>query len=236
MTTLNYLNNTYQYTDQATLFDIRDHERGTALILDQTIFYPQGGGQPADQGMINTEKGTFTVQDVRLDADGIVWHFGAFEGSAFDTNSALDLTIDQEKRDLHARLHSAGHLLDCAIAALDIQGLTPNKGFHFSTGPYVEYHGILEEPRGYMQAIENMINELVKADLRVSKHMLPPEEAAERGIWAPPGKEARVVQFGDFPEGGCGGTHVNSASEIGRVTIRKVSSKKGVTRVAYALE
>ena len=64
-----------------------------------------------------------------------------------------------------------------------------------------------------------------------------PTGAAKPGpkIWAPPGKSARVVAFSGFEGCGCGGTHVKNTSEIGKVSIRKIKVKKGVTRIAYAI-
>ena len=67
----------------------------------------------------------------------------------------------------------------------------------------------------------------------MEKIELSNEEAKKRGIWAPPGKSARIVNFKGYKSSGCGGTHVKSTGEIGRVTIRKISSKKGKTRIAY---
>jgi Ser-tRNA(Ala) deacylase AlaX len=75
MTKLNYLEDTYLFESEATFVEIRENEKGKAIILDETIFYPQGGGQPADRGEITSGDSVFTVNDVRLAEDGIVWHF-----------------------------------------------------------------------------------------------------------------------------------------------------------------
>ena len=139
------------------------------------------------------------------------------------------------KRILHAKIHSAGHLLDCAVDELGLDGLVPTKGFHFPAGPYVEYDGIVENGAALISDLEKKIDELVNLDLTVEDKSLTSAEAEEQGIWAPEGKSARVVNFKGFPYCGCGGTHVNSAKEIGKVVVRKIKSKKGKTRIAYAL-
>ena len=119
---------------------------------------------------------------------------------------------------------------------MKLEDLKPTKGFHFSDGPYVEYEGIIENPAELIPELEKMINDLIAQDLKIEKADLTPEEAKEQGVWAPPGKLARVVNFEGFPSCGCGGTHVNSASEIGKVIVRKIKSKKGITKIAYSIE
>ena len=79
MTKLNYLDDTYLLESKATFIEIKENEKGKAVILDETIFYPQGGGQPADTGKIILDNNIFSVTDVRLDENGIVWHFGEFQ-------------------------------------------------------------------------------------------------------------------------------------------------------------
>ena len=111
----------------------------------------------------------------------------------------------------------------------------PTKGFHFPAGPYVEYEGVVENGADLIPALEKKINELVGLDLIVEDKSLTSEEAEQQGIWAPEGKSARVVNFQGFPHCGCGGTHVRSAKEIGSVVVRKIKSKKGKTRISYAL-
>ena len=145
------------------------------------------------------------------------------------------MKIDQDKRILNAKLHSAGHLLDCAVTKLGIENLKPTKGFHFPDGPYVEYEGIVENPAELIPELEKTVNNLIAQDLKTEKTDLSPEEAEKQGVWAPPGKPARIVNFTGFSTCGCGGTHVNSASEIGKITIRKIKSKKGITKIAYSV-
>ena len=235
MTNLLYLNNTYLFEANAKFIELRENEKGTAIILDQTIFYPQGGGQPADTGKVISESKEFTVTDVRLDEEGIVWHFGTFNSKPFNKGEEVTLEIDKDKRLLNARLHSAGHLLDCAVSKLDLETLKPTKGFHFPQGPYVEYNGLVEDNQALIPILEKAINELIEENLHTASEDLSPEEAKAQNIWTPQGKSARVVRFHGYEHCGCGGTHINEASEIGKVHIRKIKSKKGTTRISYAI-
>ena len=118
MTKLNYLDNTYLFESEAIFIEIKENEKGKAVILDETIFYPQGGGQPADRGEIVSGDNIFAVSDVRLDETGTVGHFGEFKQGEFKQDDKVDLKIDKDRRILNAKLHSAGHLLDCAVSKI----------------------------------------------------------------------------------------------------------------------
>lgn len=236
MTKLNYLDNTRLFESKAVFVEVKEGDKGKAVILDETIFYPQGGGQPADNGEIVSEDAVFSVTDVRLDEDGVVWHFGEFENREFHKRDKVTLEIDKKRRILNAKLHSAGHLLDCAVKKIGIKNFKPIKGFHFSGGPYVEYEGTVENPADLIIELEKTINELIARDLEIEKADLSQEEAKARGIPVLPGKSARVINFAGFQGHGCGGTHVVSSSEIGKVIIRKIKSKKGMTKISYGIE
>jgi Ser-tRNA(Ala) deacylase AlaX len=145
------------------------------------------------------------------------------------------LKINKDRRILNAKLHSAGHLLDCAVLKMGIKNLKPTKGFHFPDGPYVEYDGIIENPAEAILVLQKNVDDLIKQNLSVERKDLSPEEARAKGVWAPAGKSARVVNFAGFSICGCGGTHVNMASEIGKITIRKIKSNQGETRIAYSI-
>jgi Ser-tRNA(Ala) deacylase AlaX len=99
----------------------------------------------------------------------------------------------------------------------------------------VEYEGEIADPDSTIRMLDALLAKLVAEDLPLEKRTLTPEEAEHQGIWAPPGKSARTVNFAGYAGCGCGGTHVRSTGEIGRIEIRKIHFKKGVTRVSYAL-
>jgi Ser-tRNA(Ala) deacylase AlaX len=235
MTKLEYLDDTYQFQSEAKVIEIKTTEKGIAVILDKTIFYPQGGGQPADNGKIVSDNAIFTVTDVRMDETGTVLHFGKFENGNFNNGDSVKLAIDIDRRKLNARLHSAGHLIDVAAAKTGLNWLKATKGYHFSDGPYVEYEGVIENPESYIPIVEKAANDLVEENMNVEIKEFSPEETKAKGLYAPEGKSARTVNFHGHEEIGCGGTHVKNSSEIGKITIRKISSKKGNTRIAYSL-
>ncbi|MDD3302906.1 MAG: alanine--tRNA ligase-related protein [Candidatus Gracilibacteria bacterium] len=236
MTKLTYLNDTYLFESNATFIETRETEKGKAVILDETIFYPQGGGQPSDKGEIISDNAKFVVTDVRLDEEGVVWHFGKFDTGEFKKGDKVQLKIDSEIRITNSKLHSAGHLIDCAVTKMGIDNIEPTKGYHFSNGPYIEYKGELENPSEIIPELEKTVNELIQDNLGVEVKSLSVEEAKEEGVYAPAGKGARVVNFSGFKKYGCGGTHINNTQEIGKINILKIKSKSGIIRVSYSVE
>lgn len=236
MTTPLYLRDTYQFQATATLQDIKTLEDGrTAIIVDQTIFYPQGGGQPCDTGTINSDTGKFLVTDVRLDKEGTVFHMGTLQQGTLNPGQQVTLTIDQDRRIKNAQLHSAGHLLDCAVTLLKLP-LKPSKGYHFADGPYVEYEGEISQDQAMISSIQGKLNDLIAHHIPVMITELSSEQAQQQGIKAPQGKSARIVQFEGFEPCGCGGTHVTSSDKLGKIIIRKIKSKAGNTRISYEIQ
>jgi Ser-tRNA(Ala) deacylase AlaX len=121
-------------------------ENKRVVLLSETIFHPQGGGQPFDKGVIIGKTIKFLVSEVRQKGDE-VQHIGTFETPEdnFVEGEEVDLEIDEEARRLNARLHSAGHLLDIALRNIGQTQLVPGKGYHFPDAPYVEYEGNIDQ-------------------------------------------------------------------------------------------
>jgi len=233
MTELLYLSDTYLFHAQANILEISSDEFGDYVVLDQTIFYPQGGGQPADNGSINADNFSFKVSHVVLTPESKVRHYGESSGDL--AQGEVNLSVDESRRVHNAKLHSAGHLLDCAVAELGLK-IKPTKGFHFPVGTYVEYEGVLEDGNQYRKPLEAIINRMVEDDIPIIVKDLNSKQAEEEGIKAPEGKSARFVEFSGHVGCGCGGTHIGSSKGLGRIVIRKLKSKKGNTKISYALE
>lgn len=210
----------------------------TILILDQTVFYPQGGGQPYDQGMIIGEHGEFVVEQVRF-IDGVVRHIGRITTGTFVAGEEVKCIVDQARRTLHSRLHSAGHVVDMAVKALKLPWI-PGKGYHFPEGPYVEYSGPWQEgERDVLRNdIERLSNEFIAQGRATSLVFMLPHEMHTVCAFVPDNlpqnKPGRVVLYGDFGVP-CGGTHVSNLAAIGTMTIRKIKLEKGMIRVSYAI-
>ena len=151
-----YMDNTTCFRcEEASVVSARASEDGaqTIVVLDKTIFHPQGGGQPSDIGIVRSADSmvVFRVAMVKEDrATGIIEHAGTFEagdlGALKQQRAGLVLEIEGPWRVSCARIHSAGHALDVAMLALG-HTIRPTKGYHFPDGPYVEYEARSAEER-----------------------------------------------------------------------------------------
>jgi Ser-tRNA(Ala) deacylase AlaX len=240
-TFLKYLGHSPLLKDSAQIIDIITEGDKAGIILDKTIFYPQGGGQPFDQGKIIDEASSreFEVKEVRF-KDGIVYHFGSFYNGSFDKGAIVTLQIDENRRLLNSRNHSAGHLVDLALNKLGYT-LKPTKGYHFPVGAYVEYEGNLDEKTRatLKQQLENELNALVQAMLPITIKFLSLKELKNLALDIPDdlptNKPLRVMIVEGYPAIACGGTHVKHTKEIGSITITKIKNKKGDTRISYQI-
>ncbi|GAB4851279.1 hypothetical protein Ancab_030575 [Ancistrocladus abbreviatus] len=248
-TKLEYYDNMWKLESKAALLSYFQGEDGRcALILDSTIFHPQGGGQPSDTGFITVPDSSFKflVQDVRS-RDGIVFHYGMFDGSEggelepnIEKGKGVHLHVDEPSRSLNSRLHSAGHLLDICMQNVGLGYTEPSKGYHFPDGPFVEYKGTIpqNELQSKREEIELEANALISRGGKVSAEVLPYEAAAKLcgghlPDYIPKGSTPRVVQFGEYPGCPCGGTHVADISHVKGIKVPQIRIKKGMTKVFY---
>ena len=238
-TKLSYLDNSEQLNSEATVLEQTQDNGRDVVVLDQTIFYPQGGGQPYDKGIIEGKTGKLVVEEVRF-IDGVVKHIGKFELGKFNAGEMVKCTVDAERRLLNSRLHAAGHIVDMAVTELKLNWV-PGKGYHFSEGPYVEYAGSFDmaEKEKLKSDIETLCNKFITEDRKVEVRLMDKEKLAEVckfvPDYIPEGKPCRVVMYGSFAVP-CGGTHVTHLDEVRRMTIRELKNKGGNIRVAYDIE
>ena len=115
-TELDYLPDTYRMNGTATCVGIRRMDNGLYdVLLDRTIFYPKGGGQPSDTGRIVLPQGEFQVKQVALSPTCIVSHMCALISGACPTpGETVELRVSASDRLLNARNHTAGHIIDLA--------------------------------------------------------------------------------------------------------------------------
>jgi len=239
-----YWQDTYAFEANGKVISVSDAEKNLkCVILDKTIFYPQGGGQPFDTGSIISADGAkFNVQDVRSKASQVL-HLGTFEENRqFKEGEEVKLQIDKEKRILHAKLHSGGHLLDVALMNVGQTQLEPGKGHHFPGGSYVEYKGTIpaEQREEVKKKVEFEIERLISAGSDVKVVMVEYDQIKDFcgnvPEYLPKGQPARIVTLVGKMACPCGGTHVKNIKEIGSVKVRKFVVKSGTTRVSYDVQ
>jgi alanyl-tRNA synthetase len=184
------------------------HGEQFAVVVQSTIFHPQGGGQPFDTGWL----GDSQVLRVMQEAEHVV-HY---------VNQPLEpgpitARVDAQRRALHSRLHSAGHLIGNAGERL---GWMPIKAHHWPGEGKITF--IRGEAAQTMDAevLQQQVNQWIAADY-------------PRQMWLD--EDTREVGFGELPAYACGGTHVQALGEVGQVTILAVSEKKGALSVRYEI-
>lgn len=216
----------------ATVTDTRTADDGrTTIILDQTCFYPRGGGQDWDTGRI----GSFEVEEVRLDETGTVHHIGH---GKVRIGEAVSCQVNTDRRHDNTRLHSAGHVIDMAMSGLR-DDLIPGKGAHYPHMSFVEYAGTVDNPEELLDSLQTKITSLLAKKTVNTLRFVSKEELATLCRHVPDNlpanKPIRVVLYGSFGVP-CGGTHVRKLSDIGKIEITKIKSKKGLTKVSYRVE
>lgn len=212
------------YMDQASLFRYKARVTKIGLCevnkknfqfvhLDQTIFHPKGGGQLSDEGTIDGIKVLYVHKELfdkdRVDQFEIKHCFDTETKLPFKEGDLVELVIDEEKRKLYARMHTAGHLLADATTAV-FPGLKAYQGNHDPENGFVRFRmdGQVYEKQEIMQKVTQKLKEFLETDLPVDVV----KEAS--GM--------RAIQIGKsiMP---CGGVHVTHLNEIGRIELLDAS-------------
>ena len=167
--------------------------------------------------------------------EDVVLHIGKFEGAPFKEGSAVECHISEEVRRIHARVHSAGHLLDIAMNKAGRSDLKPGKGFHQPVGAYVEYIGNVEakDREPLLKLMNEHCKEIITKtpkDKMVYKKICEYDEAQAQlakagGVpdYIPKGNSLRVLKLIEDDYGcPCGGTHVEHVSDIAEINITKL--------------
>jgi len=232
-TKLLYLENFSQLISEAEVLQCSQENGKDIVILDQTVFYPQGGGQPYDKGAIEAEGSKFSVQEVRK-IDTIVKHIGI---GLLKTGERVKCSVNRERRDLNSRLHSAGHIIDMALLELNLTWI-PGKGYHFPDGPYVEYQGSIGglNKEKLISDIETLCMKYIGQALE-TKLMFVDEGRAKEICKLLPDylhgqSNIRIVMYGSLGIP-CGGTHVSNLLELKSMKIRKIKSEGPNIRIGY---
>jgi Ser-tRNA(Ala) deacylase AlaX len=235
-TELSYLDDSEIYESTAKVESLTTSDDGTvSIVLDRTIFYPQGGGQPTDHGEIETSDGTANITRVSF-MDGIVFHAGEIVNGTISPNTHATLRIDENRRRLHARLHTGGHVIMTAVDSM--LRLPAIKGYHFPDGPYVEFSGTVTPERRESLAsdIQQEVDRLVAEDFIVTARFDSVDNLRAANVYIPAeipaGKPTRVVVTAGY-QSPCGGTHVKSLGELKGLSVKGVKAKSGKTRVSY---
>jgi len=232
--------------DGARVKELKAGDRGI-VIVNQTPFYAESGGQVGDQGLITGPKGAaFRVEDTQKKLHALYLHEGVVQKGAFKLGEEVLLDVDHARRTPTRAHHSATHLLHEALRRV--------------LGTHVVQKGSLVEPgrlrfdfshpkpmtHEEIRAVEDLVNAMILQNAPVETHLMTPEEAIAQGALAlfgeKYGEEVRVVSMGFDPKSGraghaysielCGGTHVRRTGDIGLLKIVSESAvASGVRRI-----
>jgi alanyl-tRNA synthetase len=211
---------------------------GKYLVLSQTAFYPEGGGQPADHGQIRSHEGKAEVIDVQKIGNVIVH---VVKGGIPREGDEVVGSIDWSRRISLMRHHSATHVIMGAarrVLGQHVWQSGAQKEVETSRLDISHYQRLTTDE---VQKIEKVANEAVMRMIPVETSVQPRAEAErEHGFrlyqgGAVPGKDIRVVKTGDWEVQACGGTHVKNTGEIGLIKILRTERiQDGVERIIFS--
>lgn len=245
VTRLLYYEDSYLRQFEANVVQIVQADGRQGVILDQTAFYPMGGGQPADNGVLKGKSGNWEAKVVDVQwRDGAPTHVLAnVKGEVKERDNALG-EIDWNRRWALMRNHTAAHLISPAIRQavgkpLEIVGSAINLD---KSRLDLGHEGSLRE---LFSKIEETANRVVNEDRAVMVKIMPRMDA-ERYVETfheslktlPLSVESvRIVEIKDWHACACGGTHVKSTGELGSIKVLGRAAKgKGVERIEFVAQ
>ncbi len=195
------------------------------ILLDRTIFYPLGGGQPGDRGWLRTADGrSVRILDTRKSEAGRIIHVPESASHALVAGDAVQAEIDWERRYVHMRMHTALHLLG-SILRFGVTGgqiAIDRSRLDFDTQEEID-----------RERVTVALNELIRADTPVNSQWITDEELARQpelvrtmSVRPPTGAgRVRLLEIPGVDLQPCGGTHVARTGEIGPMQVAKVENK-----------
>ncbi len=209
------------------------------IVLDKTTFYPEGGGQAGDTGLLisHNEDIVIEITDTKKGANNTIKHIGFVKSGKVNTNEILKTLVNKEVRMASARNHSATHILHKVLK--EVLGEHVNQAGSLVTPERLRFDVTHFEAitKDELKVIEDKVNEVILSSLDINCENMSINEAKEKGATAlfgeKYGNEVRVVSMGDFSIELCGGTHLNNTSQIGMF---KILSEGGVAAGVRRIE
>jgi len=221
---------------EAVVLDVLDREEGYDVVLDQTMFYPEGGGQPADVGTLATDDATAEVTDVQ-ERDGVVLHRADEELAKGEfVRGQIDGTRRRRLMEHHTATHVVGHAARQVLGE-HVRQAGAQKGTDSSRLDVAHYDRVSRED---VKRIEALANDIVRENRPVKDEWIHRNDAQARhgfdlfqgGI--PPGEEIRLIHVAEDVQA-CAGTHVDRTGDIGLIKVLTTERvQDGVERIQFA--
>ncbi|HEX8186358.1 MAG TPA: DHHA1 domain-containing protein [Blastocatellia bacterium] len=202
-------------------------EQGYRVVLDRTAFYPTGGGQPNDTGVLGNSR----VVDVTEDEEGTVYHL-LQDAQGISAGERVTGVIDRARRLDHLQQHSGQHILSQAfVKACDAE----TRSFHMGAQTSTIDIELQSPTNDQMRAAEEVANAVIFDDRSVRIHIVNEEEAARLPLRKESGLRGsiRVIEVEDFDWSPCGGTHAKRTGQVGLIAIKGYERAKKMTRVEF---
>ena len=209
------------------------------VVLDQTTFYPEGGGQAGDSGLLVNKNEDIVVEviDTKKGANNTIKHIGLVKSGMINTGEKLTTIVNKEIRMASARNHSATHLLHKALK--EVLGEHVNQAGSLVTSERLRFDVTHFEAitKDELKVIEEKVNDAILESLAITCENMSINDAKNKGAMAlfgeKYGDEVRVVSMGDYSIELCGGTHLTNTSQIGMF---KILSEGGVAAGVRRIE
>ena len=207
------------------------------VVLNETAFYAEGGGQVGDMGTLENEDTIFEVVDTRKGANNTIKHMGFVKKGKISVNDKLESKVNKEIRMASARNHTATHLLHEALK--EVLGDHVNQAGSLVTPERLRFDVTHFEPisKEELKIVEEKVNTAILDALDINCEIMNIKDAKEKGAMAlfgeKYGNEVRVVSMGDYSVELCGGTHLNNTSQVG---LFKILSEGGVAAGVRRIE
>ena len=208
-----------------------------AIVLNQTTFYPEGGGQAGDCGILSNDSVTIEITDTRKGANNTIKHIGFVKSGEVKVNDELITLVNKDVRMASARNHTATHLLHKVLK--EVLGEHVNQAGSLVNAERLRFDVTHFEAisKDELRLIEEKVNDAILASLEINCENMGINEAKEKGATAlfgeKYGMEVRVVSMGDFSIELCGGTHLKNTSQVGMF---KILSEGGVAAGVRRIE
>lgn len=216
------------YRDSEPVEQLHAGETG-AIVLDNTPFYAESGGQVGDVGYIAAGDNRFEVRDTQKIKAAVFGQFGVLVSGSLRVGDTVQATIDNDVRNANMRNHSATHLMHKALR--DVLGTHVEQKGSLVTAESTRFD--ISHPQAItaeeIAEVERLVNQAILANVAVDAQLMSMEDAQQAGAMMlfgeKYGDEVRVLKMGDFSTELCGGTHVARTGDIG---LFKIISEGGI--------
>lgn len=206
------------------------------IVLDQTAFYAESGGQVGDSGQLQSANATFSVTDTQKYGNAF-GHVGKLVSGSVNIGDTVDTLVDAERREKISLNHSATHLLHAALRQVLGEHVAQKGSLVTAESLRFDFSHFEAMKADELRAVERLVNAQIRQNHLISTEIVDLEEAKTKGAMALFGEKyeekVRVLSMGDFSTELCGGVHATRTGDIG---LFRITSESGIAAGVRRLE